>query len=62
MFNVLDSQEAVYFGFVGWIFFFSQKGRWLFSVHDTFDLEAVFYSVILAIEAILGGKKLGIFQ
>ena len=43
-------------------FFFSQKGRWLFSVHDTFDLEAVFYSVILAIEAILGGKKLGIFQ
>ena len=42
--------------------FFSQKGRWLFSVHDTFDLEAIFYSVILVIEAILGGKKLVIFQ
>ena len=46
----LTAKKQSYFGFVGWIFFLSQKGRWLFSVHDAFDLEAVFYSVILAID------------
>lgn len=32
-------------------FFSAKRKKWLFSVHDTFDLETVFYPVT---EAILG--------
>lgn len=58
MLNVLDSQEAVYFGFVGWIFF-SKKEKWQFPVFDTFNLETDFCPVILAVEHNLGGAKDG---
>lgn len=55
MFNVLDSQEAVYFGCVGWIFF-SPKLKWLCSVHDPADLETALCPVALAVGAVLGGE------
>lgn len=50
MFNVLDSQEAVYFGFVGWIFSAQKK-------NGSSNLETVFCPVTLAVEADLGGAE-----
>lgn len=38
MLDVLDSQEAVCVGCVGWIFF-SPKEKWQFSVQETLPLE-----------------------
>lgn len=56
VFNMLDSQEAVYFGCVGCLFFQPNR-KCLFPVHDTFDLETVFSPVMLVVEVLPWGIK-----